>query len=155
MRRIGIEEQAVARLHLEKLVAVTVDHLAFEHIEKLHALVLEGREDVGIGRQCDQIGLDDDAAGIVVDMAEQIILMAGARAAPFELDALACLDEDGIARFLEAAKKAVSGTPSARDRDCSVVSDGEMLPFSIFDSMPSEMPVAAARSVTVMPSFLR
>lgn len=155
MRRVGIEEQAVARLHLEKLVAMAINDHAFEHVEKFHALVLEGREGVGIGRQCDEIGLDDDAAGIVVDMAEQIILMAGARAAPFELDALPRLDEDGIARFLIAAKKAVSGTPSARDSDCSVVSDGEMLPFSIFDSMPSEMPVAAARSVTVMPSFLR
>ena len=29
------------------------------------------------------------------------------------------------------------------------------MPFSIFDSMPSEMSVATARSATVMPSFLR
>ena len=52
-------------------------------------------------------------------------------------------------------KKAVTGTPSARDSACSVVSDGEVMPFSIFDSMPSEMSVATARSATVMPSFLR
>lgn len=49
----------------------------------------------------------------------------------------------------------MTGTPSAWASDCSVVSDGDVLPFSIFDSMPSEMPVAEARSAPVMPSFLQ
>ncbi len=50
-------------------------------------------------------------------------------------------------------KKEVSGTPSARDSDCNVVSEGEVMPFSILDSMPSERLVVAARSAIVMPSF--
>ena len=44
-------------------------------------------------------------AGIVVDMAEQIVLMAGARAAPLQFDAFARLDENGVARLLVAPEE--------------------------------------------------
>ena len=40
--------------------------------------------------------------------------------------------------------KVETGTPSARARACSVVSDGEVLPFSILDSIPTERPVVVA-----------
>jgi len=49
----------------------------------------------------------------------------------------------------------VIGTLSALARASSVPSDGEMLPFSIFDSMPAEMPAAAPSSVTVRSIALR
>ncbi len=52
-------------------------------------------------------------------------------------------------------KKDVTGTCSARERACSVASEGEVIPFSIFDSMPADRPEALASSATVMSSFLR
>jgi hypothetical protein len=42
-------------------------------------------------------------AGVVVDMAEQAVLVAGAGTAPLDVDALSRLDEDGAARLLKAA----------------------------------------------------
>ncbi len=82
-------------------------------------------------------------------MAEQIVLVAGTRAATLDIEPFAGLDEDGAPFLLEAAEEGGDRTPSARDSACKVVSDGEVMPFSIFDSMPSEMSVATARSATV------
>ena len=50
---------------------------------------------------------------------------------------------------------AVTGTLSARDNACKVPSDGEVEPFSIFDSIPAEMPDDLASSAMVRPSFSR
>ena len=47
-------------------------------------------------------------------------------------------------------KKAVTGTSKARDSPRRVASEGEMPPFSIFDSMPVESPAALASSTTVI-----
>ena len=84
---------------------MAVNHLAFQHVEKLHSLMLEGREHVRILGQRNEIGLDGDAAGIVVDMAEQAVLMTGASAPALNIHALPRLDEGGAARFLKTAKE--------------------------------------------------
>ena len=47
------------------------------------------------------------------------------------------------------ANNCVSGTLRACASDCSVASEGEIWPFSIFDSIPAEIPAATARSETV------
>ena len=85
MAGVGVEEQAVAGLHGEKAIAMAIDHLAFQHVEKLHAFMLKRRKRIGIGAECNQIGLDDDPGRVVVDMTEQVVLMTGPRPAPLEL----------------------------------------------------------------------
>ncbi|MNT82299.1 hypothetical protein D3C72_2220130 [compost metagenome] len=67
--------------------------------------MLEGRKYIRVRRQRDEIGLDGDAAGIVVDMAKQAVLMAGAGASTLDIHALASLDEGGAARLLEATEE--------------------------------------------------
>ena len=75
-------------------------------------------------------------------MAEQLILVAGARAAPLDQRGPSpALTNTASRRSSKRRNNAVTGTPSALDSACSVVSDAEVTPFSIFDSMPSERPV--------------
>jgi hypothetical protein len=70
---------------------------------------------------------------------------------PLHLHAFAGLGVNRIVDVLRSAgRSAVTGTLSACDRLCSVVSEGEVLPFSIFDSMPMESPVSSDSSLTVI-----
>lgn len=64
------------------------------------------------------------------------------------------IEEQAIARC-HRVEIVVTGVPSARDNVCSVVRDGDVTQFSIFDIIPSERSVAAAKLATVRPSFLR
>ena len=105
MRGIGVEEQRVPRLHAVEAVAMAVHHLALQHVEELHAGMLEGREDVGLGGQRDQIGFDLDAGAVVGDVAEQVVLVAGARAPPLQLHPLPRLHEARAMRLLVAAEE--------------------------------------------------
>src|SRR5262249_39827948 len=52
-------------------------------------------------------------------------------------------------------KRAVTGTCRARERDWRLDREGEVVPFSILDSMPVEMPDDFASSAMVSPSFSR
>ena len=47
-------------------------------------------------------------------------------------------------------KKAVIGIERALDNVCNVESEGDVLPFSIFDNMPVDKPVIFDRSDTVI-----
>src|SRR4051794_28715040 len=105
MRRVGVEEQAVAGGHAVEIAPVAINDLALEHVEKLHALMLEGGEDVRVLGKRDQVGFDHDAARVGTDMAEQVVLMAGACTAPLDVKSFASLDEDGAALLLEPPKK--------------------------------------------------
>src|SRR5258707_7647166 len=55
---------------------MAIDHFARNHVEKLEAFVLKGREDIGLRRQRYEIRLDHDTAAIIVDIAEQAVLIA-------------------------------------------------------------------------------
>src|SRR5262245_38579428 len=54
-----------------------------------------------------------------------------------------------------SANNRLIGTLSALASASRVASDGEIAPFSIFDSMPDEIPAATPSSVTVRSSDLR
>src|SRR5262249_12565869 len=54
-----------------------------------------------------------------------------------------------------SANRALIGTLSAWASATRVASDGEIAPFSIFDSMPAEIPAARPSSATVKSSDLR
>src|ERR1700723_332398 len=54
-------------------------------------------------------------------------------------------------RSSKVEKNVVIGTLSAFASACRLESDGEIWPFSIFDSMPPDSPAEAASSETVMP----
>jgi len=43
VRRIRVEEQAVAGLHSEELVRAPVHHFALQHVEEFKPFVLKGR----------------------------------------------------------------------------------------------------------------
>jgi hypothetical protein len=98
--------------------------------------------EIGIGLgvlvQRDQIGLDAEFA--MNGVAEQIVVVPGLGATTLDVDAGAGLDERAVAALFGLAKEA---------------SDAEMLPFSIFDSMPVEIPAEVPSSATVSSSSLR
>ena len=84
---------------------MAVNDLAFQHVEKLHALMLEGREHVGILGQRDQIGLDDDAAGVEPIWPSRLYWWPARVPRRSIVEPFAGLDEDGVALFLEAAEE--------------------------------------------------
>ena len=102
---VGVEEQAIPRFQMEKLIAMTVFDLALQHIQQLDAVVLEGREYVGFGGQRDQIGFDQHAGIVRSDMAQKVVLMARTGAAALDFNMIAGLDMLHLAAFLKAAKE--------------------------------------------------
>ena len=113
--------------------------------------MLEGREDVGVGRQRDEIGFNHDARSIGPQMAEKVVLMPRAGPAPLDLHAFTALVWTAWWTSSKRRKKEVSGTLIAWASVCSVLREGEVLPFSIFDSIPMDRPVRLDRSAMVMP----
>jgi len=79
---IGIKKEIVAGLQDERLVTMSVFDFTFQHIDEFHAVALEVGKGIGLFRQGNQIGFNDSAGRIGPDMAKQVVLMAGARAAP-------------------------------------------------------------------------
>ena len=63
-----------------------VNHLAFQDVKELQAVVLEHRKHVPIFRQRDEIRLDNNASGIRADVAEEIVLVAGAGTATVDVE---------------------------------------------------------------------
>jgi len=82
-------------------------------------------------------------------MAEQLVAVPRLRAPAFDQDALTGADIGAVAPLLESAKKLVMGTLSARASACSVEREGDVPPFSIFDSIPGESSASVANSVAV------
>ena len=82
-------------------------------------------------------------------MAEQLVAMARLGAATLDQDALARAHIGAVAPLLEIGEEARQRhVERARER-LKVESEGEVPPFSIFDSMPGESPASAASSVAV------
>src|SRR5438046_10683948 len=102
MRGIGIEEQGIARQHRIGLVAMAVDHFALEHIEKFETGMLEGGEDIRLGGERDQIGLDHHRP--MWAMVPKLILMALSLASPFAGESLHSLDKFCLSQLLIARK---------------------------------------------------
>ena len=50
------------------LHAIDINDCALEHLDQFDVLVQEGLEDVGFGREGDQIDFDDQAGSIRTDM---------------------------------------------------------------------------------------
>ena len=122
---------------------MAVDDLALEHMEEFEPGMLEDREDIGFSGEQYHIGLDHDRPMRAV--AEQLVLMAGPRAAPLDGQALPRLDEGGVADFLIGAEQAPSPAHAAPATGLAAIdSDGEVAPFSILDSMPADMSAALA-----------
>ncbi len=82
VRHVGIEEQAIPGGERIDPVAVAVADLALQHVDELDAVMLEHREDVGILGQRDEVGLDREVTA--QRMAEQLVLVSGARAAALD-----------------------------------------------------------------------
>ena len=73
------------------------------HVEELLAVVLEEGKDLRFVGERDHVGLDGD---LLVDaVAEQCVLVAGARSAALDLQALARLDVTRVALFLEPVEE--------------------------------------------------
>jgi hypothetical protein len=111
---------------------MAVGNLALQHIKEFEPGMLEDGEDIGLVGQGDEVGLDDERT--MRRVTEQLVLVAGAGAAALDGEALSRLDEGRLVGLLEGAEKRRHGTWRARERDCSVESEGEVVPFSILDS---------------------
>ena len=153
MARRGVEEQGVPRLHQIGAVPVPVSDLSGQHVDELDA----GMAEMGVGHsvfgQRDQIRLDTDRTA--ERMTQEIVEMSGLGTAALDPHARSSLDERAVPSFVALANKRVMGTLSALARASSVPSDGEILPFSIFESIPAEIPAAAPSSATVRSIDLR
>src|SRR3990172_5259807 len=103
VRRVAVEEQRIARLEAIRRAVVLILHDAFQHVEELAARVLEGGKDGRGLFDGDEIRLDRDA--LVHRMAQELVLMAVARAAPLDGEPLAGLDEGRIPLRLEGLEK--------------------------------------------------
>src|SRR5215210_1256639 len=107
--------------------------------------MLEHRKNIGSLSQGNEIRLDDQRP--VARMPKKLILMP-CPCSP----ALTNVASRTSSKLLNSD---VTGTCRARDRDCSEDNDGEVAPFSIFESMPADICAAFANSLIVMLSFSR
>ena len=98
MRRLGVEEQRIARVHVVGSLAVAVHDVALEHVEEFEPRVLERREDIRLVGERDEIWLHHHRPMGAV--AEQFILVAGTGAAPLDGEAFSRLHKSGVADFL-------------------------------------------------------
>ena len=69
MRGIGIKKQRIARAKMMYFFPVPIADFALEHINRFDAAMLKGGKYIRRFGQCDQIGLDNHAAGVGPDMA--------------------------------------------------------------------------------------
>ena len=99
--------------------------------------------------QGDEIGFDDH--GAAQGVAEQAVLVARFGAPALDDDAGAGFDERAVALFLEGREEGGERHVQRVGEACRLASEGEIWPFSIFDSMPPDNPAEAASSETVMP----
>jgi hypothetical protein len=109
MRRVGVEEKTVTRLHGVKLVNMTINDFALNHIQKLESFVLESWEDIRLSGERNKIRLDCNVAGIVLDRAQQRILMTCSGAPPLDVDSLASFYKARPAGFLKSPEERRKG----------------------------------------------
>jgi hypothetical protein len=64
MRRVSVEKERVTGFQRIDIVAMTIVYLSLKHVDHFDATMLESREYIGRIRQRDEIGLNDDPAGI-------------------------------------------------------------------------------------------
>ena len=86
-----------------------VAHFALQHVDELKARVLEKREVIGLFGEFDHVGLNDDRSVAAAGVAQQPVLVAGAGAAPVDMQSFPRLDENGGAAFLETAEEGADG----------------------------------------------
>ena len=84
---------------------MAIDYFTGNHVQKFEAFVLKGWEDIRLRRQRYEIRLDHDPAAVIVDMAEQAVLMASTSPAAFDVEPFARFDETRAPSFLEPPKQ--------------------------------------------------
>lgn len=105
MRSAAIEEQTIARTQSVAVGAVSINNFTFQHVEKLHAIMMKHRELVGGFVQRNQIRFDDDAAGSRSAKAQKIAFIARTNAVATNARALSDLHEDGCAPAIIMSEK--------------------------------------------------
>ncbi len=103
VQRARIEKDRIPGPQQIALVAVPVDHLAIQHVDEFNAGMLEGRIGLGVRRQRDQIGLDDQVA--TQRMTEKLVAVAGFGATPLDGQAAARLDMSDVALLFKLHEK--------------------------------------------------
>lgn len=155
MRRIRFEKERATGAQGVDLGPVPIVDRPFQHEDRFYAFVLKGLKGVGLRCENNQVRLNDDTACICADMTKEVVLMPGPCAGAVDGNALTGRCVHGLALSPKPRKNDVSGTDSAFASVCNVVSEGEVLPFSILESIPTEIAVCFDRSATVMFCCLR
>ena len=109
MRGIGIKEQAVTGLHVIKLIPMAIADFTLKQINENHAFMFEGGETPRLLGQGQELGLDHNAAGVVINMTKQVIFMTGTGSAAFNCNAFAGFYKHRIARFFITAEEIGQG----------------------------------------------
>nr|WP_246591385.1 hypothetical protein [Aminobacter anthyllidis] len=141
-----VEEQAVTWGQPVGDCPMPEHDFALQYVKENHALMTAYREHVGLACESDT-GLDTQSG-------------------PRDLHSWLAGSKPGAASLPDLTKTAVRsdskrltnqviGTARPRDIACKVVREGEIPPFSIVDSMPTDRLAAIARSLTFMPCLVR
>ena len=138
MRRGGIEEQRIAGIEREGAIAMAITHAPGQHVDEFLARVTKRRVGLGAAGEADEVRLDRDLTAQRV--AEQLIFVARARAAPLDLHALAGGDVRAIAALFELVEqRADRHVERARQRlqrrerrrDLAVLDLRDITPFAL------------------------
>ena len=101
MRRIGVKGEAIAGFKVINLARMVVVNLSLKHINELDAIVLKRSKSVGFCCEFNQIGLDDNPAGVRTNVPEQVVLVPCTRARAVHVQTAACLDQNGRTLLLK------------------------------------------------------
>ena len=154
MWRVSIKKQRVAGPQRIDVRPVPIVDGPFKHVYRFDPGMLKGFECVARGCKRDHVGLDHDSAGITANMAQKVVLMACAGSFANDLASPAFVCTASL-RSSKCLKNSVIETESEFANVSSVEREGDVLPDSILDNMPTEMPVCSESSASVVPLALR
>lgn len=102
MRRIGVKKQRITGFQSVNFAPVPIAKLSLKHIDRLDPFVLKRGKHIGRFSQRDQVGFNNDTAGVRSDVTQQLVLMASTRAFALHFDTTTRLGMNRAALFFEA-----------------------------------------------------